>query len=295
MSVSSLDSEPSVDAIGDGTDVCCEQAAEVLSDLQPEASGLAGNVNPSNSAILLGGDTANRLSMEAVLRRGGFASQALPCVEDVMDELGRTGPELVLCLCSFSKSVRDVVEMEASLRRLRSLIRRTGLKTAVVVLTPPGPISDFRKLVKLLEFADDLVVLSRGFGDPLLMPRLVAVMRRCRHDREDRRALTEQETESCTIRFGPLRIDPCRYEVRVDGAQIDLSLTQFRIIHLLGRNPERVFSVDQIRDELRIHPHRGDVSVKTHIYQLRLKLGEYSRLLQTVRSVGYRLRLPTEE
>jgi two-component system, OmpR family, alkaline phosphatase synthesis response regulator PhoP len=93
------------------------------------------------------------------------------------------------------------------------------------------------------------------------------------------------------ITVGDLRIDPPRFRVQLGLNDIDLTVTEFRILQLLASRPGQVFVRDQI-----IAVTRGDYrqvtdrSVDVHITGIRKKFGDYGDLIETVRGVGYRLK-----
>ncbi|MFR3946476.1 MAG: winged helix-turn-helix domain-containing protein [Ruminococcus sp.] len=74
--------------------------------------------------------------------------------------------------------------------------------------------------------------------------------------------------------------------------KIDLSFTEFEILHLLMRNPGRVFSKEQIYDIIWNEPYSGDYNVvMRHICNIREKIEDdpgHPVYIQTVRGVGYR-------
>jgi len=88
---------------------------------------------------------------------------------------------------------------------------------------------------------------------------------------------------------GRLEIDREKYEVRVDGQSLDLSLTEFKILDLLTSRPGRVFEREQILSHLWgqekvVIPRTVDV----HVRHLREKLGPLAGAIQSVRGVGYK-------
>jgi two-component system phosphate regulon response regulator PhoB len=93
------------------------------------------------------------------------------------------------------------------------------------------------------------------------------------------------------LEFEGLMINPPRREVRVDGAPIELTNTEFKLLHFLMRQPGLVFTRDQIVEGV----HGDDYpvterSVDVQVVGLRKKLGEYGSYVETVRGVGYRFR-----
>ena len=147
----------------------------------------------------------------------------------------------------------------------------------IVMLTARGAEAD---IVAGLELgADDY--LTKPFSPRVLLARIRAVMRR--HS-------TESVTEDTVITHHGLLLHPGRHEVLVEGQPVPLTLTEFRVLHLLARRPGWVFTRPQI-----IAAAQGaDVSVTArsvdvHIVSLRRKLGTVGNTIGTIRGVGYRL------
>ena len=82
--------------------------------------------------------------------------------------------------------------------------------------------------------------------------------------------------------------------VRKAGAEVELTPTEFRLLHLFLRNPGRVLTRAQILDQVWEYDFGGDSNiVESYVSYLRRKVdGTDPRLIQTVRGVGYRLRPP---
>jgi two-component system phosphate regulon response regulator PhoB len=128
--------------------------------------------------------------------------------------------------------------------------------------------------------ADDY--LTKPFSTRVLLARIKAVLRR-------HHTVTPTETEEL-IR-GDLVIRPGRYEVLALGQPVQLTRTEFRILHLLARRPGWVFTRNQI-----IEATQGDDtsvtarSVDVHMVSLRRKLGASGEAIETMRGVGYRFK-----
>lgn len=127
--------------------------------------------------------------------------------------------------------------------------------------------------------ADDYV--TKPFSLRELEARIKAVLRR----RESSGAPGERKT----FLKGRLVIDREKYEVQVDGQNVDLSLSEFKILELLTSRPGRVFEREQILDHLWgqekvVIPRTVDV----HVRHLREKLGPLAHHIQSVRGVGYK-------
>jgi two-component system alkaline phosphatase synthesis response regulator PhoP len=129
--------------------------------------------------------------------------------------------------------------------------------------------------------ADDY--LTKPFSPRVLMARVKAVLRR-------KRAKVTNQDE--VVVSGQLYIHPGHHEVRAGETPVRLTPTEFRILHMLAQRPGWVFTRYQIVDSV-----RGDDasvterSVDVHIAALRRKLGCYGDTVETIRGVGYRLRV----
>ncbi len=146
----------------------------------------------------------------------------------------------------------------------------------IIMLTARGEEAD--KVRGLEVGADDYV--TKPFSPRELNARIKAVLRR----------RAPQMTDD-PIEVGGLRLDPTTHRVSGNGASLDLGPTEFRLLHYLMSNPERVHSRSQVLD--RVWGDRvfvEDRTVDVHIRRLRRALTEtgHDQLIQTVRGVGYR-------
>ena len=93
------------------------------------------------------------------------------------------------------------------------------------------------------------------------------------------------------IRYGPLRLDPQAYQATLADEPLDLTRTEFELLHLLLRNPGRAFSRSYLLDMAWGETYViGDRSVDNAILRLRRKLGDLGEAIETVWGIGYRLR-----
>lgn len=127
--------------------------------------------------------------------------------------------------------------------------------------------------------ADDYV--PKPFSPKELVARVKAVLRRSQasglYDR------------SRSITCGPLYIDATTFRVELSGRSLDLTATEFRLLHVLASHPGRVFS----RDELLVFSLGQQVvvlerNIDVHIRAIRKSMQDHSDLIETVRGVGYR-------
>ncbi|MCB5186576.1 phosphate regulon transcriptional regulator PhoB [Methylobacillus caricis] len=146
----------------------------------------------------------------------------------------------------------------------------------IIMLTARGEEAD--KVRGLEVGADDYV--TKPFSPRELNARIKAVLRR----------RAPQMTDD-PIEAGGLRLDPMTHRVSGNGKTLELGPTEFRLLHYLMSNPERVHSRTQVLD--RVWGDRvfvEDRTVDVHIRRLRRALSEsgHEEFIQTVRGVGYR-------
>jgi two-component system, OmpR family, alkaline phosphatase synthesis response regulator PhoP len=149
----------------------------------------------------------------------------------------------------------------------------------IIMLTAKSEESDMATGLDL--GADDYI--TKPFSPKILVSRIKAVLRR-------REGQEEDEKQGIPVAIHNITIDPKRYEVRVDGESMPLTVTEFGILELLARRPGWVFSRQQIIDGVRgydyvITPRAVDVQ----IFGLRKKLGSAGKYIETIRGIGYRM------
>ena len=148
----------------------------------------------------------------------------------------------------------------------------------VIMLTAKG--ETFDKVLGLELGADDYVV--KPFEAKEVIARVKAVLRRTANSN------TEQVKE---VRYDKLIINLTNYELRVDGKQVDTPPKELELIYHLASNPNRVFTRDQLLDEVWGFDYYGDSrTVDVHVKRLREKLEGISDkwALKTVWGVGYK-------
>jgi DNA-binding response OmpR family regulator len=130
--------------------------------------------------------------------------------------------------------------------------------------------------------ADDYV--TKPFSQAELMSRVRALFRRRDYERESTDVIRQ---------IGGLRLDFARHEVFVDGKQVKLTASEFKVLTLLASEPERVFSRRQVMEYLWESSYVGDEhAADVHISNLRRKIerdSSHPERIVTVRSFGYKL------
>lgn len=154
-------------------------------------------------------------------------------------------------------------------------LREEGNRTMVLMLTARDAIEN--RVEGLESGADDYLV--KPFAPSELVARVHALLRR-----------SETDSKSAKIAYGNLTLDPSTREVQRGGSAISLTVTEFNLLHLLMRHPRQVLERSQILSEVWGYDFGGDENVlEIYIGYLRKKLeeGGKSRLIQTVRGIGY--------
>lgn len=156
-------------------------------------------------------------------------------------------------------------------------LRATGSKVPVILLTAREDISD--RVAGLDAGADDYVV--KPFSIEELLARIRAHLRRT------------QDEETDLVQFEDLSLNRRTREVFRSQRAIDLTVKEFDLLDYLLSHPRQVFTRDQILEHVWGYDFVGDSNIiEVYVRYLRLKLEEQgeSRLIQTVRGVGYTLR-----
>ncbi|MFT5240949.1 MAG: two-component system alkaline phosphatase synthesis response regulator PhoP [Candidatus Promineifilaceae bacterium] len=207
------------------------------------------------------------------LEREGFAVLRAETGEDGLQCMADTAPDLVLLDLMLPQmdglEVCRRVRADAQLKRI-----------PIIMITAKGEESDV--VVGLELGADDYV--AKPFKPRELLARVRAVLRRGHHR-------NEIEDVATTLTVAGIKIDPGRYQVSIDGEPVELTFTEFQVLHTLARRPGWVFTRYQIVDAVRGSDYPvTDRSVDVQIVGLRKKLGPHANCIETVRGVGYRFR-----
>ena len=150
----------------------------------------------------------------------------------------------------------------------------------IIMVTAKGEDAD---VVSGLELgAEDYV--TKPFSPRILSARVKAALRRQRGPLDDKSA-------KAPITIEELHINPGRHEVLIKDKLIELTNTEFKLLHLLASQPGWVFTRYQIVDNVHGEDYPvTDRSVDVQVVGLRKKLGRYGKCIETVRGVGYRFK-----
>lgn len=183
---------------------------------------------------------------------------------------------------SFEKEKPDLILLDIMLPKLDGWqvcreIRKTS-QCPIIMLTAKGEVFD--KVLGLELGADDYMV--KPFEAKEVIARIRAVLRRT--------GKTEEPPVK-EVRWDKLSINLTNYELKVDGVQIDTPPKEMELLYHLASNPNRVFTRDQLLDEVWGFDYYGDSrTVDVHVKRLREKIDGVSDKweLKTVWGVGYK-------
>ncbi len=153
-------------------------------------------------------------------------------------------------------------------------IRKYHSALPVIMITAKAEEED--RILGLDVGADDYI--TKPFSVRELKSRIQAVLRRSMPDEQP-------------IKIGELFLDPVSQRVKVGDSTLDLSPTEFKLLHYFMGHPDRVFSRSQLLDQVwGTGVYVEERTVDVHIRRLRKQLEPYNlaALLQTVHGSGYR-------
>jgi two-component system OmpR family response regulator len=242
---------------------------------RPTENAVSGSTRPAPEARLLVVDDEPNIRelLSASLRYAGFevataadGQQALALAESFRPDL------LVLDVMMPGLDGFGVV------RRLR----QNGRHTPVLFLTARDAAED--KVSGLTLGGDDYV--TKPFSLDEVLARIRAVLRRS--------VGVHRAGEAPRLTFADIELDEESHEVIKAGTVVSLSPTEFKLLRYLMANAGRVLSKAQILDHVWNYDFNGEANVvESYISYLRRKIDTTEpRLLQTIRGVGYTLRLP---
>lgn len=145
----------------------------------------------------------------------------------------------------------------------------------VIMATAKG--TEYDKVIGLELGADDY--LAKPFGMMEMVSRVKAVLRR-----------TQPESDQKVLEVGGLALDLNGHIVKVDGQRVQLTVKEYELLRLFMENIGRAFTREQLLLKIWESDYFGETrTVDVHIGTLRTKLGEYGKMIRTVRGVGYRM------
>ncbi|MEN6459429.1 MAG: response regulator [Thermoguttaceae bacterium] len=228
------------------------------------------------SVLVVEDDADIRELVSYNLLKQGYQVAAVASGEDALAAVAAKPPDLLL----LDLMLPDLDGLSVC-RQLKSDPATQSLP--VIMLTAKGEESDIVGGFTL--GADDYI--TKPFSPRVLLARIQAVFRRMAAGTPRE----EGDEPSETIEIRELKIHPGRYAVSVAGESVDLTATEFKLLHFLVQRPGWVFTRQQILDHVRGDTLAAtDRAVDVQVVGLRRKLGSAGSYIETVRGVGYRFK-----
>ncbi|CAM4381848.1 response regulator transcription factor [Paenibacillus tarimensis] len=206
--------------------------------------------------------------------------------EGYMTELAHDGQQ---ALEVFERQPADLVVLDIMMPHIDGLevCRRLRREASIPILMLSAKAEDMDKILGLMTGADDYMV--KPFNPLELVARVKSLLRR---SFQYSAAGPVEKEETGIVRLGPLRIDKTTHSVHADGRALHLTSTEFGILHLLASSPGRVFSAEDIFQQVWKEKYfESNNTVMVHISKLRDKLEQETgdKLIVTVWGVGYKI------
>jgi two-component system OmpR family response regulator len=240
---------------------------------------VANMANPTRPPHVLVVDDEEHITELVAMGLGynGFDVERVATGRAALDAIERHRPDLIV----LDVMLPDLDGFEVA-RRLRSS-EGAGTAVPIIFLTARDTTAD--KVQGLRLGSDDYV--TKPFSIEELIERVKAVLRRAGGTGPGERRLS----------YADLELDEDTRDVWRGGRLIELTPTEYKLLHYLLSNARRVLTRDQILEHVWDYTFAGNASVlETYISYLRHKIDETGQpLIHTVRGVGYTLRLPPEQ
>ena len=223
----------------------------------------------ANQKILIVDDDANICELlRLYLEKDGFDTFVAEDGREALTAFENFSPDLILL---------DIMLPKLDGWQVCREIRKTH-NTPIIMLTAKG--ETFDKILGLELGADDYV--TKPFDTKEIIARVRAVLRR---------SVDPDKSDIKEVKYDNLRVNLTNYELEVGGKVVDTPPKELELLYHLAQNPNRVYTRDQLLDEVWGFDYYGDSrTVDVHVKRLREKLEGVSDkwALKTVWGVGYK-------
>ncbi len=202
------------------------------------------------------------------LRHNGFAPTVVYDGEAAQREVDAILPDVIL--------LDWMLPGESGVALAKRWRQQERIKTVpIIMLTARTEESD--KVQGLDAGADDYI--TKPFSTQELLARIRAVLRR-----------RAPEIVNDTVQLGDLSLDASTYRVMLNGSELKVGPTEFKLLHYLMKHPERVHTRGSLLDRIwGDHVFIEERTVDVHVKRLRESLGLAGAMIETVRGAGYRI------
>lgn len=201
------------------------------------------------------------------LRRDGYEPLSAADGEEAL-EVFNANPDISLVILDIMMPKIDGWEVCRTIRQTSNV--------PVIMLTARS--QEFDELTGFEAGADDYV--TKPCSPSVLMKRVAALLKR-----------DSGKAASTVFQIGELKLDAEAHDVWLNGSSVMLTLKEYSILYKLISNPGRVFSREQLLDDIWGFDFDGDMrTVDSHVARLRTKLGEWgSEHIKTIYGTGYKI------
>jgi DNA-binding response OmpR family regulator len=203
------------------------------------------------------------------LKKSGFKTKEFSDADSLIKSLSKSMPDLIIL---------DIMMPGTDGIETVKILKKDDRYSSIPVIMLTAKNDEPEKVLGLEIGADDYV--TKPFSPRELAARVKAVLRR--------KVKIEEKAE--LVELGPVIMDMDKHEVSVKGKKIELTATEFNILHILAMKKERVLSREQILDNLwGSEKTVVDRTIDVHIKHLRTKLGTAGKMIKNIRGVGYKI------
>lgn len=229
-------------------------------------------MNPKTTILIVDDEVNICELIHLYVEKEGYEAVIATDGEEAIEKFKSTAPGLILLDVMLPKKDGWQVCREI----------RTVDNTPIIMLTAKG--ETFDKVLGLELGADDYIV--KPFEPKELVARIKAVLRR-----SEMNVPQEDDEKEAVLEFDGLRISQATYDIYLDGKKIEMPPKEFELLHFLAKNTNKVYTRDQLLDEIWGYEFFGDSrTVDVHIKRIREKIETEGKnwQLKTVWGVGYK-------
>ncbi len=211
------------------------------------------------------------------LKREGYATVQAYDGEEALDLVEKEKPDLVLLDVMLPKmdgfSVCKVIRQKTNI--------------PIIMVTAKEDVVD--KVIGLELGADDYI--TKPFSVREVIARVKANLRKWDGIELSKKEAEGEQTKSPVLEFGPLTLDTFKYEAKVSGKSVELTLREFELLKFLATQKGQVFSREELLEKVWGYEYFGDVrTVDVTVRRIREKIEKnpsMPELLATKRGIGY--------
>ena len=226
--------------------------------------------------LLIASDRRLRLRMKGILTNAGYRISFVSSGREALRLLGQGNPYQLVLVC-------DVEDMY-SVNICRQIYTTRDLAPSASMIVLSHDFEAENAIECLTHGASDFISGPHFDDDRVLLARLHVALRG--YYLNDKQQVSDSAEP---LKVGLLTINPVTFRVTIcDDQQVQLTPLQFRILYRLARRPGRVFLHDELRQiAAEFGGDPDETTMKSHMSNLRKRLGEASSMIKTVRGFGY--------